>query len=137
MMKYLVLLGRFLYSWIFISTIFTHFSSQSAQAATAAGVPMAALLVPLSAVIAFLGGISILLGYKAKVGAWLIVLFLIPVTLTMHSWWTVTDPMMRKMQEVSFHKNLAIVGAAFLIAYFGAGPCSLDSWLANRSKVPH
>lgn len=131
-MKYIVLLGRFLYSWIFISTVFSHFSSQSATYAASAGVPMASLMVPLSGVIAFLGGMSIFLGYKAKMGAWLVVIFLVPVTLVMHHWWTIDDPMMRQMQHVMFHKNLSILGAALLIAYFGAGPCSIDSWRGSR-----
>jgi putative oxidoreductase len=44
------------------------------------------------------GGLSILLGYRAKLGAWLIVLFLIPVTLMLHKFWTVQDPMMAQIQ---------------------------------------
>jgi hypothetical protein len=43
-------------------------------------VPLASIAVPLSGVVAIAGGLSILLGYRAKLGAWLIVLFLIPVT---------------------------------------------------------
>ena len=95
---------------------------------------MASVLVPLSGVIAFLGGVSILLGYKAKVGAWLIVLFLVPVTLMMHNWWAITDPMVRQMQQSNFFKNVALLGCAMLITYFGAGPCSIDSWLLTRTK---
>lgn len=94
---------------------------------------MAAILVPVSGIIACLGGISILLGYKAKIGAWLIVLFLVPVTLIMHNWWSVTDHMARQMQHVMFHKNLTMLGGALLITYFGAGPCSIDSWLARHT----
>jgi len=40
-------------------------------------VPLAAIAVPLSGVLAIAGGLSILLGYRAKLGAWLIVLFLV------------------------------------------------------------
>ena len=76
---------------------------------------------------AFAGGLSIVLGYKAKLGAWLIILFLVPVTLMMHNFWTIKDPMMRRMQQLMFMKNLSMLGAALLIAYFGAGPLSIDS----------
>jgi putative oxidoreductase len=69
---------------------------------------------------------AILLGYRAKVGAWLIVLFLVPVTLMMHKFWAVHDPMMAQMQMVMFMKNVAILGGALLISQFGAGPLSLD-----------
>lgn len=134
-MKYIVLLGRLLYSWIFIPTIISHFSKGAADHAAAAGVPMASLLVPASGILASVGAMSILLGFKAKIGAWMIVLFLVPVTLTMHNWWAVTDPMMQQMQHAMFNKNMSILGAALLIAYFGSGPLSLDSIIARSNTI--
>jgi len=119
--------GRVLYSLIFLMTILGHFSQGYIGYAAQAGVPAAALLVPLSGVIAIAGGLSVALGYRAKLGAWLLVLFLVPVTLAMHNFWTVTDPMMRGMQMALFMKNVSMLGAALLIAYFGAGPVSLDA----------
>jgi putative oxidoreductase len=82
--------------------------------------------VPLSGVIALLGGLSILLGYRAKVGAWLIVLFLIGVT-PLHKFWGISNPMMQQLQAAMFMKNLAMLGGALLITQFGSGPWSLDS----------
>ena len=126
-MRYMVAVGRVLYSLIFLMTILGHFSQGYIGYAAQAGVPAAALLVPLSGVIAIAGGLSVALGYQAKLGAWLLVLFLVPVTLAMHNFWTVTDPMMRGMQMALFMKNVSMLGAALLIAYFGAGPVSLDA----------
>ena len=126
-MVYLVPLGRFLYSAIFLMTVFGHFSAGYVGYAAQAGVPAPGLLVPLSGVIAILGGLSITLGYKAKIGGWLIVLFLVPVTLALHNFWAVTDPMMRGIQIAMFMKNVSMLGAALLITYFGAGPLSLDA----------
>ena len=126
-MLYLVPVGRFLYSAIFLMTVLGHFSPAYIGYAAQQGVPAAALLVPLSGVIATLGGLSITLGYKAKIGAWLIVLFLVPVTFKMHAFWAVTDPMMRGMQIAMFMKNVSLLGAALLITHFGAGPISLDA----------
>lgn len=125
-MNYLVPLGRFLYSLIFLMTV-GHFSSASIGFAAQQGVPAAGLLVPLSGVIAILGGLSVTLGYKAKVGAWLLVLFLVPVSFYMHNFWAVTDPTMRGVQIAHFMKNVSMLGAALLIAHFGAGPISLDA----------
>ncbi len=126
-MVYLVPLGRFLYSLIFLMTVMGHFSAGYIGYAAQAGVPAPGLLVPLSGVIAILGGLSITLGYKAKIGGWLIVLFLVPVTFKMHNFWAVTDPMMRGMQIALFMKNVSMLGAALLITHFGAGPLSLDA----------
>jgi len=60
-------------------------------------------------------------------GAWLIVVFLVPVTFTMHAFWAVQDPMMHQFQMAMFMKNIALLGAALLITQFGAGPVSLDA----------
>jgi putative oxidoreductase len=125
--RYLVPLGRALFAAIFIVSAVGHFSSMEIAYAAQQGVPMASLLVPLAGVLALAGGLSVLLGYKAKVGAWMLVLFLVPVTLTMHAFWAATDPAMAQMQQIHFMKNVSLLGAALLIAYFGAGPVSLDS----------
>ena len=126
-MNYLVLLGRILYSLIFLEAILNNFSASSISKAADKGMPMSNILVPAAGIMAFAGGLSIVLGYKAKLGAWLIILFLVPVTLMMHNFWTIKDPMMRRMQQLMFMKNLSMLGAALLIAYFGAGPLSIDS----------
>lgn len=79
------------------------------------------------AVISLLGGLSVILGYRAKIGAWLLVLFLVPVTVMMDNFWAVKDPMMAQFQFGFFMANLSRIGGAFLVAYFGAGPLSLDA----------
>jgi putative oxidoreductase len=126
-MKYLLLLGRILFSLIFLTTAMVHFSSQGISYGASQGVPMPSILVPLSGILAILGALSIIIGYKAKLGAWLIVIFLVPVTLMMHKFWTITDPMMMQMQMSIFMKNLSMLGGALIIAYFGSGQLSLDN----------
>lgn len=125
-MKPAVLLGRVLYSAIFIMAAPNHFSKGTIVYAANHGVPLASIAVPLSGVLALLGGLSILLGYKARIGAWLLVLFLVPVTVMMHNFWAVADPMMAMTQRVMFMKNLSMMGAAILISHFGSGPFSID-----------
>jgi putative oxidoreductase len=122
-----VLLGRILFVLIFLMAGFNHFSGQAIGYAASQGVPLASIAVPLSGVIALIGGLSILLGYRARLGGWLIVLFLAVITPTMHKFWTVTDPMMQQIQMIMFMKNLAMMGGALLITQLGTGPWSLDS----------
>jgi putative oxidoreductase len=135
-MKLIVLLGRMLYSAIFISAGINHLTNpQMAGYAASAGVPLPGVMVPLSGLIALVGGLSILFGYTAKLGAWLIVAFLVPVTLMMHAFWTVTDPQMHMMQMVNFNKNLTMLGGAFLITYFGSGPLSIETTWPLHGKT--
>jgi putative oxidoreductase len=126
-----VVLGRFFFALIFLMAGSNHFSKQTIAFSASQGVPLASIAVPLSGVVAIAGGLSILLGYRAKLGAWLIVLFLIPVTLMLHKFWTVQDPMMAQIQMILFMKNVSMLGGALLISRFGAGPFSLD---ARRSR---
>jgi putative oxidoreductase len=122
-----VLLGRVLFGLIFILAGPNNFSSQTIAYSASHGVPLASLAVPFSAVLAILGGLSILLGYRAKIGAWLIALFLIGVTPMLHNFWAVSDPMAHQMQFIMFMKNVSMLGGALLISQLGAGPWSLDS----------
>ena len=121
-----VLVGRVFFSLIFILAGLNHFTKQMIAFAASQGVPVASIAVPLSGVIAVLGGLSILLGYRAKIGAWLIVLFLIGVT-PLHNFWAVKDPMMAQIQMIMFMKNVSMLGGALLISQFGAGPLSFDA----------
>ncbi|MES2138732.1 MAG: DoxX family protein [Bacteroidota bacterium] len=126
-MKYIELVGRFLYSIIFLRTIMNHFTADAVGYAVFTGVPVASVLVPLSGILAIVGAISIILGYKTKWGALLIVAFLIPVTLFMHAFWKETDPMEVQRQMTNFMKNTSMLGGALIISYFGAGPLSIDA----------
>lgn len=132
-MNYIVLIGRILFSIIFITSAFGHFSEQSIEFSASKGVPAAALLVPLSGIIELAGALSIILGYKAKYGAWLIVLFMLPVTFIFHNFWTITDPMAQQMDMAMFMKNISMTGGALVIAYFGSGPLSLDNKLIAKA----
>jgi len=121
------LIGRFLFVLIFVLSGPRHFMSQTIAYASSQGVPLASIAVPLSGVLALAGGLSVLLGYRAKIGAWLLVLFLAAVTPLMHRFWVVTDPMMHQMQLIMFMKNVSMLGGALLISQLGAGPWSLDA----------
>ncbi len=125
-MKYVVPLGRVLYSLIFVLSSFHHFTQGTIDYAAGQGVPMASFLVPFSGILALVGGLSILIGYKARYGAWLLVLFLVPVTLGMHHFWTATNAGEHQIQMIMFMKNISMLGAALMITQLGSGACSLS-----------
>jgi putative oxidoreductase len=104
-----------------------HFTSPIIAYAASQGVPLASIAVPFTGLLALAGGLSILLGYRAKIGAWLIVLFLAGVTPMMHKFWVVADPLAHQIQFAMFLKNASMMGAALLITQIGAGPWSLDA----------
>jgi len=131
-----VLVGRLFFALIFLMSAPTHFTRQAVDYATSQGVPLASVAVPLSGIIALAGALSILLGYHARLGGWLLVLFLVPVTLMMHAFWKVSDPAMAQTQMIMFLKNVSMLGGALLITQFGTGPFSLDAKLSHDKVMP-
>ena len=134
-MKYALMAGRQLFSVIFIIASAGHFSPRTIEAAAAHGVPLPGLLVPLSGIIALGGGLSVLLGFQTRFGAWLLVLFLVPVTLMMHNFWSVSDPTTLQIEKAMFLKNVTMLGGALVISYFGAGPLSLDALMSQQKRL--
>lgn len=128
-------IGRLFFSLLFISSGMNHFGRETIAYGASAGVPMADFLVPVAGIMAIFGGISVLLGYYARFGALVLMAFLIPVTLMMHDFWNFTDPQMHQMQMVNFMKNVSLLGASLLIAFYGAGPVSVDNQRPKRKEL--
>jgi len=126
-MRTIVPIGRVLFALIFVASMIGHFSSAEIAQASAHGVPLATIVVPLAGIIALAGGVSVMLGYRARFGAFLLLVFLVPVTLVMHKFWGLADPQMAMMQKAHFLKNTSLIGACLLVMYYGSGPYSLDS----------
>ena len=128
----LVPIGRALFASIFVLAGGSHFDPETIRHAADHGVSFAYLLVPASGVLSLLGGMSVLVGYRAKLGAALLAFFLVPVTLTMHAFWTAADAQAAQIQTVMCFKNVSLLGGTMLIAYFGPGPYSVDAMRARR-----
>jgi putative oxidoreductase len=72
------------------------------------------------------GGLSLALGYKARLGALLLIVFLIPTTLVFHNFWTY-PPEEQKLQMIMFMKNLSILGGLLMVLTYGPGLLSVDA----------
>jgi putative oxidoreductase len=111
---WLTLLGRILLSLIFIL---------SGLGMAAKGMVAVPFFLTMAILFEIGGGLSILLGFKARLGAWALAFYLIPVSLIFHNFWAFTGADQR-MQMINFLKNLAIMGGLLLVALRGAGkPC--------------
>lgn len=77
-----------------------------------------------------LGGTLLLLGYRTGVGATLLLLYWIPVTLIVHSFWN--DPIEeRRMEAIHFMKNIAIIGGMLIVLVNGSGKYSIKRLFAT------
>jgi putative oxidoreductase len=93
----------------------------------AGGVP--GELIWLAIVVQMLGGLCVLLGYKARLAALTLAGFCIVATLLFHT--NFAD-----LREVSdFTKDLATAGGFVFVFVFGPGAFSLDAWLGARARM--
>jgi putative oxidoreductase len=120
------LAGRILIAPLFLLSGFHKITGFSSVAATMAKVGMPFPEVFVIGAIAFeLGGaIMVLLGWHARWGALLLILFTIPATLLFHDFWAV-DAAQYSGQLTHFMKNLAILGGLLYVMAAGSGPLSL------------
>jgi putative oxidoreductase len=130
-MDWLYLIGRVVYSSLFLMSGVSHFAKMGAMKQYAAykGVPAPSLMVPLTGLMLLGGGLSVLLGVYMEIGTWLLVLFLVPTAYFMHDFWKLQDPMERQNQQAHFMKNMVMAGAALVFYWFvqtyGYGPFTL------------
>lgn len=122
-MDVVVLIGRLLFSALFLVSAANHFTHTDAMTAYAQsrGVPAARAAVLAGGVLLLLGGLSVLLGVWADLGALLLAVFLIPAALLMHAFWKETDPQAKLTEQVQFSKDLALAGASLMLLGLFAG----------------
>ena len=82
-----------------------------------------------------MGGLLLLLGYRPGLGAFLILLYWIPVTFIVHSFWN-DPPQEQRIEAILFMKNLAIIGGLMLIYVNGSGRYSIKRLFAT-TRVPN
>ena len=130
--KYLPAVGRFLIGAPFIMTGLGKLAAYSATVGYIAsvGLPMAGLGWAIAVLMEAGGGALLLLGYRTRLVAPLMALFTLATAVFFHH--NFAD----QNQMIHFLKNIMLVGGLLNIAYFGAGPVSLDSAAGRQSLVP-
>jgi putative oxidoreductase len=114
--------ARILFTLIFFLSGITHFTSmQSYIALMPAQIPFRAFWVAISGVVELAGAAMILFNYRPRLGGWLIVLFLVPVTIVVHGTAMIMlpDQVMRAVNVSMFLKGLAMIACALFITQFG------------------
>jgi putative oxidoreductase len=131
----LAVLGRIMLTTIFLMSALgnkiPNFNGVAGIMA-AEGVPAPKFMLVGAIVFLITGGLAVLVGYKARLGATLLLVFLVLATYFFHDFWTLSDPKAQQEQMVHFMKNLSIMGALLLVIANGPGPFSLDARKARE-----
>ncbi|WP_280235277.1 DoxX family protein [Nocardia cyriacigeorgica] len=121
-MDVVVLIGRVLFVVLFFGSALGHFTQTEAMTgyAQSRGVPAPKAGVLASGALMVLGGVSVLLGVWADLGALLLFIMLVPTALLMHQFWVETDPQTKQMEMIQFNKDLSLAGASLMLFAFFA-----------------
>lgn len=114
--------GRVMFTLIFFLSGITHFTGiDDYVALMPAAIPFRPFWVIISGIVELLGAILIVSNRAPRLGGWLIVLFLVPVTIAVHGVAMVTAPDERTaaIQTSFFLKGIAMTGSALLITQLG------------------
>lgn len=116
------LCARFLFTSLFLLSGVTHFTNIPYYVALMPETsPSPVFWVLLSGIVELAGAVMILFNWRPRLGGWLLVLFLLPVTVVVHGYEMLNaeDPVMRALQQAHFIKGFALIGAALLITQLG------------------
>ena len=125
----LSLVARFLFTSLFFLSGVTHFTNIPYYISLMPeAVPFPVFLTLISGVVELVGATMILLNWRPRLGGWLLIAFLVPVTLVVHGYELVTetDPVLWALQQAHFLKGFALIGAALLITQIGVTHRSVD-----------
>ena len=121
-MEYIALAARVCLSLVFFKAGISHLTGFSGfvELISGQGLPLATVLAAGTVFFQLLGAISLLIGYKTKIGSTLLIIFLIPASLLFHN--PIADP----SQINDFLKNVGLIGGLLMTIYAGAGALSVD-----------
>lgn len=116
------LIARILLSGVFLYSAYSKVTNPTGtiQYMASHGIPFPNVLLIPTVLVLLAGGFSVLLGYKIRWGAMLLILFLIPATLIFHT--KFAEP----IQVIHFWKNLGLIGGLLLLLSTTPGKFSLD-----------
>lgn len=128
----ILLIGRILLGWIFVRSGYGKIFDIPTYAATfpARGLPtfLAYIAVPAE----FFGGIALILGLATRYVVLVMVIFMLVATFSSHRYWEFTDVAVRRAQDSSFYKNIAMLGGLLFLFVGSPGRFSIDTWLRKR-----
>ena len=116
-MEETLLVGRILLGGYFILSGINHMTHKAGLTsyAQSKGIPFPMLSVLITGILLTLGGLGILLWQYVDIALLLLVLFLLPTTILMHSFWRETDASARQSDMREFQKNMGLLGAILIL----------------------
>jgi uncharacterized membrane protein YphA (DoxX/SURF4 family) len=116
-MNVIEIIGKVLFSLLFVGSGVNHFKNTSAMAgyAMAKGLKFAELNVYLSGVLLIIAPVALIFGVFEVAALISLTVFLLLTAFIFHPYWKETDPMLKISEQIAFNKEISIVGAILII----------------------
>ena len=130
------LAGRLVLAWYFLSQAYRYALdwNNTAILLSMRNMPVPPVLLAALVAGALLGSLSILLGFRARAGAAVLLVITVAVTVTLHNFWHIRAPVARNADYDLFARNVAIAGGLLLVIGLGAGPFAMDNLEPKRGR---
>ena len=134
-MNTVLLIGRILFAIMFVSGGLNHLTKAEAMAGYAGfkKVPAPKLANLVSGVLLIAGGLSVILGVYADLGALVLAVLLVLMALKMHDFWAQTDAQAKQNETIAFFKNISMAGGALIMFAIAATEGSDYGWTLTDS----
>ncbi|MEM6328752.1 MAG: DoxX family protein [Planctomycetota bacterium] len=101
--------------------------SGTAELMASKGIPAPQFMLVGAIAFLVLGGASVVLGYKTRYGASMLLVFLVLATYFFHNFWAIEDPQAMQKEMIQAMKNASLMGTMLLLVVNGPGAGSLDA----------
>ena len=128
---FLLLVGRVLMGWIFVSSGWRKLMDIPGFVKTMPNRDLPDFLGYVAPPVEFIGGIFLILGFATRYTSLVILLFIIIATFSSHRYWNFPEAQ-RGNQNAHFWKNVSMMGGTVLLFIAGAGRLAVDRMLSRK-----
>jgi putative oxidoreductase len=122
------LFGRWVLAWFFLTQAYHHAldwnNTALLLAMKAIPTPPAILLIALIGLV--MGSLSLLVGFRTRIGALVLFAITIAATVTLHDYWHLEVEVARDADFDIFARNIAIAGGLLMLVGMGSGKFGFD-----------
>ena len=130
------LAGRLVHAWYFLSQAYRYALdwNNTAILLSMRNIPVPPVFLAVAVAATVLASVSLLLGFRTRIGALVLFAITLALTLALHNFWHIRAPIARNADYDLFARNVAIAGGLLIVVGLGSGPFAMDNLGPKRGR---
>ena len=130
------LAGRLVLAWYFLSQAYRYALdwNNTAILLSMRNIPVPPVFLAVAVAATVLASVSLLLGFRTRIGALVLFAITLALTLALHNFWHIRAPIARNADYDLFARNVAIAGGLLIVVGLGSGPFAMDNLGPKRGR---